>query len=37
MKEDKYALLSSSMEASPEGLAASVFPDDREIHHPGGE
>jgi len=37
MKEDKYSLLSSSIEASPEELAASVFPDDREIHHPSGE
>jgi len=37
MKEDKYLLLSSSVEASPEELAASISPDDREIHHPGGE
>jgi len=37
MKEDKYALLSSSLEASPEELAASISPDDREIHHPSGE
>ena len=37
MEEEKRALLSSSMEASPEELAASILPDDREIHHPSGE
>ncbi|KAF9650498.1 hypothetical protein BDM02DRAFT_3185340 [Thelephora ganbajun] len=36
MKEDKHALLSSSVEASPEELAASILPDDQEIHHPSG-
>ena len=37
MKEDKRVLLSSSTEASPEELAASVSSGDREIHHPNGE
>jgi len=37
MKEDKYLLLSSSIEASPEELVASISLDDRETHHPGGE
>lgn len=37
MAEDKRALLSSCVEASPEELAASILPDDREIHHPGGK
>jgi len=37
MKGNKYALLSSSLEASPEELTVSIFPDDREIHHPNGE
>jgi len=37
MKEDKCVQLSSSIEASPEELAASISAGDREIHHPNGE
>lgn len=37
MKEDKRALVSSSVKASLEELTASIPPDDREIRHPSGE